>query len=52
MSYNVVKKEKELEQRICNIVAYVLWLYEKKLISERTMNELLKRCEGSGNNVK
>ena len=34
----------ELQQKICNIVSYVLWLYEKKLISERTKNELLKRC--------
>ena len=42
---NSIEKElKEYQQRICNIVCYVLWLYEKKFISERTKNELLKLC--------
>ena len=44
MSYDPVKKVKEYQQTICNIVCYVLWLYEKKLISERTKYELLKLC--------
>lgn len=42
--YNIVKREQELQQRICNIISYTLWLYEKKLISERTKDELLKLC--------
>lgn len=42
---NSIEKElKEYQQRICNIICYVLWLYEKKFISERTKNELLKLC--------
>ena len=43
--YNIKREVKELQQKICNIVSYVLWLYDKKLISERTRDELLKRCE-------
>ena len=46
MSYNPDKKIKELQQIICNIMNYVLWLYEKKLVSERTKNEILKICDG------
>lgn len=46
MSYNPDKKIKELQQTICNIMNYVLWLYEKKLVSERTKNEILKICDG------
>ena len=42
--YNIKKQVKDLQQKIWNIVSYVLWLYDKKLISERTKNELLKRC--------
>ncbi len=38
---------KELQQKICNIVNYILWLYEKRLISERTKNEILKICNSS-----
>ena len=44
MSYNPDKKIKELQQIICNIVNYVLWLYEKKLVSERTKDEILNIC--------
>lgn len=44
MSYSPDKKIKEYQQIICNIVCYTLWLYEKKLISERTKDELLKIC--------
>jgi hypothetical protein len=44
MSYNVVDRNKELQQRICNIICYVYWLYERKIINERTKNELLKLC--------
>lgn len=46
MSYNPDKKIKELQQIICNIVNYVLWLYEKKFISDRTKDEILKICNG------
>lgn len=46
MSYNPDKKIKELQQTICNIINYVLWLYEKKFISERTKDEILKICNG------
>ena len=42
MSYNPNEKIIELQQKICNIISYVLWLYEKKLISERTKDEILK----------
>ena len=38
------KEIKELQQTICNVINYVLWLYEKKFISERTKDELLKIC--------
>ena len=41
------REVKELQQRICNIICYVCWLYEKKFISERTKNELLKLCNNS-----
>lgn len=44
MSYNPDKRIKEYQQIICNIINYTLWLYEKKYISERTMQELLKLC--------
>lgn len=44
--YNIKREVKELQQKLCNVVSYVLWLYDKKLISERTKNELLKRCGG------
>lgn len=37
----------ELQQTICNILNYILWLYEKKLISERTKNEIIKICSGN-----
>lgn len=47
MSYNVVKKVEEYQQIICNLISYILWLYDNKYISERTKNELLSRCEGS-----
>ena len=40
--YNPVKRVNELEQILCNLISYILWLYEKKYISERTKNELLK----------
>lgn len=46
MSYNPNEKIIELQQKICNIISYVLWLYEKKLISERTKDEILKICNG------
>ena len=41
------REVKELQQRICNIVCYVMWLYEKKFVSERTKDELLKLCNSS-----
>lgn len=44
MSYNPDTRIKEYQQIICNIINYTLWLYEKKYISERTMQELLKIC--------
>lgn len=49
MSYNVIKEKDELQQRICNIISYVFWLYEKGHITERTRNELLKLCNPSLN---
>ena len=50
MSYNPNEKIIELQQKICNIISYVLWLYEKKLISERTKDEILKICNGENKN--
>lgn len=44
-SYNVISENKELKQKICNLISYILWLYDKHLISERTKEELLKRCD-------
>ena len=45
---NSIEKElKEYQQIIVNIICYTLWLYERKLISERTKNELLKMCRSS-----
>ena len=40
--YNPVKRVNELEQIICNLVSYILWLRDKNYITERTKNELLK----------
>ena len=40
--YNPVKEVNELKQIICNLISYILWLYDKKYITERTKNELLK----------
>lgn len=42
--YNIIQNIEDTQQRLCNIIAYTLWLYEKKLISERTRDELLKLC--------
>jgi hypothetical protein len=42
--YNIKNQVKELQQKICNIVSYVLWLHEHKYISDKTKEELLKRC--------
>ena len=38
------REVKELQQTIVNIIDYVLWLFEKKIISERTKDEILKIC--------
>ena len=47
MSYDSNTKEIiELQQKLCNIISYVLYLYEKKIISERTKDEILKICNG------
>lgn len=42
--YNTESKINEIEQRLCNVVSYVLFLYEKNIITERTKNEILKLC--------
>lgn len=42
--YNVIDNLEEIQQRLCNVISYVLFLYDKKIISERTRNELLKIC--------
>lgn len=47
MSYNPDTRIKEYQQIIVNIINYTLWLYEKKYISEKTMQELLKLCNPS-----
>lgn len=41
--YNPVSELTIIQQRLCNLIEYILFLYEKKYISERTKNELLKR---------
>ena len=47
MSYDSNTKEIiELQQKLCNIISYVLYLYEKKIISERTKDEIIKICNG------
>ena len=42
--------DKEIEyyqQVICNLISYVLYLYEKHIITERTRDEILKICNPS-----
>lgn len=53
----MVSEVNDIKQRLCNLVSYILWLYEKKYINERTKDELLKRInpeayERSDSNVK
>lgn len=51
MSYDSNTKEiMELQQKLCNIISYVLYLYEKKIITERTKDEILKICNGDTKN--
>lgn len=57
--YNIKSENAKLEQVICNIIDYVLFLYRKKIISERTKNDILNICKGGeldeqrrNNNVK
>lgn len=42
--YNVTDNIEDIQQRLCNVISYVLYLYEKKIITERTRDELLKLC--------
>lgn len=42
--YNILDNLEDIEQRLCNVISYVLYLYDKKIISERTRNEILKIC--------
>lgn len=45
MSKYDVKTEKQvLEQKICNIISYVIMLYRKGIISEKTKNDILRIC--------
>lgn len=41
--YNVVANLEDIQQILCNLVAYILWLFDNNYINERTKNELLKR---------
>lgn len=43
MSYNMQGELNELKQRICNLVSYIIWLYDEHYITQRTRDELLKR---------
>lgn len=42
--YNIIDNIEEIQQRLCNVISYVLYLYDKKIITERTRDELLKIC--------
>ena len=45
MSKYDIKTEKQiLEQKICNIISYVLMLYRTKNISEKAKNDILRIC--------
>ena len=57
--YNIKSENAKLEQVICNLIDYILFLYRKKIISERTKNDILNICKGGeldeqrrNNNVK
>ena len=57
--YNVIQEKEELQQIICNIISYILFLHSKHIITDRTKNEILKICKGgetydkrANNNVK
>lgn len=40
--YNSESQIKEIQQRIANMVSYILFCYEKGYITERTKKEMLK----------
>lgn len=42
--YKVLENIEEIQQRLCNVISYVLYLYEKNIITERTKKEILKIC--------
>ena len=45
MSKYDIKVEKQiLEQKMCNVISYVLMLYRNKSISEKAKNDILKIC--------
>lgn len=55
--YNAVSELTKIQQRLCNLISYILWLYDNNYISERTRDELLKRInpdykEGVHNEIK
>lgn len=42
--YNIKKEKTLLEQKICNIISYVLSMYHQGKISEKVKNDILRIC--------
>ena len=42
--YNIVAEKQKLEQIICNIISYVLFLYKQGNITEKAENDILNIC--------
>jgi len=42
--YNIAAEKQKLEQIICNIISYVLFLYKQGNISEKAKNDILNIC--------
>lgn len=42
--YNIAAEKQKLEQIICNIISYVLFLYKQGNITEKAKNDILNIC--------
>ena len=42
--YDIRTEKENIEQRLCNVISYVLMLYRTHKIDEKTKNDLLKIC--------
>lgn len=42
--YNITSEKQILEQKLCNVISYILMLYRNNNISEKAKNDILKIC--------